>query len=538
MYINQAFIDGVSGNPSPQYKLRMTIDSVELDVIDASFEFVADSFIGVFPSWKCVAKIDYNEIGSVPNYRNKQAIIEAGSVINEVVTYIPIGTFIVDENGQTINQNEFEVTLTMYDFAYYNFNKLYVPSVTYPCTGLEIINDIANQAGISLASWDELTLDSFIFNQQPNFSSGDTSLREMIIHYAMANLSVAFINRSGYLLFSCPFKKMSPAWDLRATYGFLEQYTYEQLASYTYEEIMMLSIDTSIYTLDKHDYDSSTTINDVYGPVNSIALSRSAEGTDETYDDVVLNDEVSISSNGIKQLKIEDNIFLDNVREDVIQSLFDLSNGFEYVPFNSSVFGRPDFEPGDYIIVKGFDESVYQSPLSNMTHYFNGGLLSTFKTVEIPETLAKTLASGSLTKKITRLSLQVNQAEGEIQAVAESVDAANQRIDDVELILTPNEFKIKVHDANTDIYGNVLDEALKSFIFNEQGLNINSSENQFSILISESKISFKDSGIETAYINNSEFNIAKGRINESLIVGNHKIEKLNTSMTVFRYIGE
>ena len=527
MYVNQSFISGINAN-SPQVKLRMTIDGIVYDsdehISNASFDFVASSFIGEFPSWKAIVTLAYD---SKPDYRNKDVFIEIGSVVDGVITYIAMGYFKIDVDGQETDDITKEVTLTMFDAAYFNFKSEYVPTVTYPCTGRQIIQDVANQAGIDLSIPFDLILDSYVFTGPLNVPT-DATLREMVAHYASANLSIAYINRFGDLTFNCAFYKNNPAYELGSTHDYLSQFTHD--------EIFLLAIDKTIYTFDPDTYDSLKAEN-LYGPINSMLLSRSAEGDDETYDDVLVDDALSIATNGLYRIKIDNNYFTDNVRESVVQMLFDLASGFTYMPFDLNIFGRPDIDPGDLFNVTDTEGNTYLIPMVNISHTFNGGLMSAIDAGVVEQTLEKYTPAG-IVKDLRRVSIKANKAEGEIVLLAQQLTAVDGRVQQTEAKLEPEAFTISVEQITTNQYGETIDNVEKSFKFNIDGLEIASSENAFKILIDEQKIGFYDSGIETAYISNSEFNITRGRVAESLIIGVHKVEKFNNELTVFRFIGD
>jgi len=72
--------------------------------------------------------------------------------------------------------------------------------------------------------------------------------------------------------------------------------------------------------------DTNVNFNKVYGPINSILFSRS-----EDTDVIEIKDEESIKENGVTQIKIKDNPFLEgNDRSDYQEELFEMLNGLTY----------------------------------------------------------------------------------------------------------------------------------------------------------------------------------------------------------------
>ena len=534
MYINQNFINGINAN-SPQTKVRLTIDGVVFNsddhISNASFEFASKSFIGEFPSWKVTATMQYEV---KPDYRNKEVFVEVGSGHSGLTTYIPFGYFKIDVDGQETDDITREITLTMFDAAYFKFKSIYTPTVAFPCTGLDILQDICNQAGVTLELPFNLTLDYFTFNEALNMPE-DATLREVIANYAYANLSIAYINRSGHLTFKCVFNKRSPAYELASTHDFLSQFTHDELAEYTHDEIVELAIDKTMYTFDDYSYDQLKAENH-YGPINSVSLSRSTDSDDIVYDDVVLDDEANIALNGLYRIRVSNNYFTDNVRELIVQSLFDLAKGFTYIPYDINVFARPDLDPGDLFILKDINNVEYRIPIVNVLHEYNGGMMSSISLSVIDQAKEKYEPAG-LSASLRRVSIKADKANGKVLILAEQVDGFDGRITATELQLEPEQLAISVGTVITDKYGNTIENVQKNFIFNEDGLEINSSSNEFSIRLDEQELGFYDGSNRVAHINNSELNIKQAKIEQSIVIGVHKIEKYDDETTIVRFVG-
>lgn len=85
--------------------------------------------------------------------------------------------------------------------------------------------------------------------------------------------------------------------------------------------------DYGLYTLYEDSFkDTNVKFNEVFGPINSILFSRS-----EDTDIIEIKDEDSIALNGVTQIKIKDNPFLEgNDRSDYFEEMFDVLNGLTY----------------------------------------------------------------------------------------------------------------------------------------------------------------------------------------------------------------
>ena len=131
----------------------------------------------------------------------------------------------------------------------------------------------------------------------------------------------------------------------------------EVTALSTFEGVNNVSLDTNIQTnmsltyttefeeLDKHFLkDVNVSFSKKYGAVNSVVFSR-GNGSDNIY----RKDITSITKNGLTEIKIADNPFLEgDDRETFIQSLFDKINGLEFYIMDVASTGIMYLELGDF----------------------------------------------------------------------------------------------------------------------------------------------------------------------------------------------
>ena len=125
----------------------------------------------------------------------------------------------------------------------------------------------------------------------------------------------------------------------------------------TFKGVNNVSLDTNIQTnmtitypaeyeeLDKHFLkDVNVSFSKKYGAVNSVVFSR-GNGSDNIY----RKDNASINKNGLTEIKIADNPFLEgDDRENFIQSLFDKINGLEFYIMDVASTGIMYLELGDF----------------------------------------------------------------------------------------------------------------------------------------------------------------------------------------------
>ena len=108
---------------------------------------------------------------------------------------------------------------------------------------------------------------------------------------------------------------------------------------------MTITYPTEYEELDKHFLkDVNVSFSKKYGAVNSVVFSR-GNGSDNIY----RKDNASINKNGLTEIKIADNPFLEgNDRENFIQSLFDKINGLEFYIMDVASTGIMYLELGDF----------------------------------------------------------------------------------------------------------------------------------------------------------------------------------------------
>jgi len=152
--------------------------------------------------------------------------------------------------------------------------------------------------------------------------------------------------------------------------------------------------------------DTNVKFNEVFGPINSILFSRS-----EDTDVIEIKDDESIEANGVTQIKIKDNPFLEgNDRADYFQEMFDVLNGLTYSLNDVSSIGITYLEFNDKYKVK-IDENEYDCLLLNDEINVVQGLEETIFT-EVPEERQEDYVTS--TANIDDVSLRVDKANKQI----------------------------------------------------------------------------------------------------------------------------
>lgn len=163
--------------------------------------------------------------------------------------------------------------------------------IVYPVTLRQIAEAAAAKVGLSLSP-DLFFMEDQVYTEDeaPNLSGSET-LRQVIAWAAEAALSNAIIGRDGVIQF-----------------------------------ISMIPTDAAA-TIDAKDYFEFESASQ-WGPVNTVVLGRLPQE-----DNVFREDSEAVAADGSKELRINDNPFLDGRREQVIDQYFGKVNGLKITPY-------------------------------------------------------------------------------------------------------------------------------------------------------------------------------------------------------------
>lgn len=152
--------------------------------------------------------------------------------------------------------------------------------------------------------------------------------------------------------------------------------------------------------------DTNVKFNKVFGPINSILFSRS-----EDTDFIETKDDESIEANGVTQIKIKDNPFLEgNDRADYFEEMFDVLDGLKYTLNDVSSTGVTYLEFNDKYKIS-IDGNEYDCLLLNDEIIVEQGLEENIFTEEPQEKQQEYITS---TANVDDVSLRVDKANKQI----------------------------------------------------------------------------------------------------------------------------
>lgn len=381
--------------------------------------------------------------------------------------------------------------------------------ITYPTTIGAYAAAAAALAGLELTNTDWLNADTAL-PAAPNLAGSETC-RDVIAWAAECAFGNAYIDRDGKV-------------DIRSIIPSETKYP----------------IDPDLY------FESE--IGSVYGPINTLVLARLPQN-DNIYRSSASEDAQKIA------LTVADNPFLDEIRDDVIDTMFAQIDGVSVQSYSLDWCGDPAFDPGDTITLTDTAGVTRTALYGGETLDFDGGMRSTVEFKSPTNETVEYSKAASAKETLRRTALQVDKANGHIESIAEQTYTKEQTDIQISSAVEQESDKIRSEVSETYVTGNQLNE-VKSTIEQQSDqlefrfANINGelqnvsdalAENQelleeyirfkgalmelgklgndFTAELSNEKLAFKQNGVEIAYISNNKLYITDAEVSEHLAMG-------------------
>ena len=196
---------------------------------------------------------------------------------------------------------------------------------------------------------------------------------------------------------------------------------------------------------------NNVTFGETYGPINSIVFSRSAES-----DNVFIQDEESIQTNGVHEVKIIDNDILnDNNRSDYLAGVLNALDCLTYTINDYTSKGITYLEIGDRYKVK-IDDKTYDCVMLNDTIKITQGLEEQIKTEMPSQTQTDYTKADKTDRKINQAYIIVDKQNQTIEATVSKVEAQDTKI--ASITQSVDEINSKIKDVtNTTVSGETTD---------------------------------------------------------------------------------
>lgn len=347
------------------------------------FRFIKDQgFIGQFIAKQVTGTI--KNPSDTFSMTDREFELQMGIKVGETVTWYSLGNFLVtkitdDEVGDTTKFEALDYTK--------KFNKKYEDTITYPCTMLQLVQNICEQCGCELGSTDFKHKDWVI---DGNYFQNNESCRDV-----MKNL--------GKLAYSW----VRVDWDNKVYLDFTKKTTVE-----SYNKIT------------NHEYYSLKTQKDK-NIVNRVVIGYSNIDGEQTK----VEDTASIEANGLCEITIFDNplVFNQDLREKAIVGASDLL-GLEYTPLEMQTIGHPWLKGYELIEAVDMEGNVHKTiPFNRTIQYF--GHIKSLITIEAnTKTNTEYAYESGLKNDFLNAQIQVDKKLGKITA---TVDEMNTKVEDI-----------------------------------------------------------------------------------------------------------
>lgn len=342
--------------------------------------------------------------------------------------YIDFGNYIVSKDAE-YNADTMSYSHTCYDKMLISMKNYEDMKITFPIKVKDYIKKLCDYIGLTFASYNddfanynkELTADYYI--------GYDYTFRDVLDELAQVTASTICINSKDEL------------------------------------EIRYIPKKSAIELNEDYFKDTNVTFDNLYGPINSIVLSRSGES-----DNVYLQDEESIENNGLCELKIVDNQIMNyNDRSDYLPAILEKLNGLLYCTNNFDSRGICFLDLCDRYtanvhgklydcvlfndeikITQGLEETIYtEMPQETKTDYT--------KADKTDQKINKAyIIMDKVNKKLESVISEVDETSKKVTKIEQTVDSISQKVSDIE-DLTRTAEEIKTVTLENCIEGNLLE---------------------------------------------------------------------------------
>ena len=346
-----------------------------------------------------------------------------GLKVNGEYEYLNFGNYVVNKVEK--QEDKYSWIITAYDKMLYSMKDYETLPITYPITIRGYISSLCTKLGLTFANEEDefCNYDRVISNElflDANGGSLGFTYRDVLDQIAEVTGSIVCINND--------------------------------------DELELRYINETNDTIDEEYLkDINVKFGEKFGPVNSIVLSRSAES-----DNIYLSDDESIEENGLTEIKIKDNQFMNfNDRDEYLPDLFETLDGIEFYINDYSSTGITYLELGDMYNVSVFGET-YKCLMLNDTLEIKQGISEDIFTDRPEKEETDYKKSDKTDNRINQAYIIVNKQKQEITALTSKV---NQLGDSY----TKEQVNQLIQNAETGVT-NTFSEAGGNNIFRNTGL--------------------------------------------------------------------
>lgn len=375
-----------------QQDIKITIENKQFKTKQIVYSFDGKLFKTIMKQIEITNK-DANQL------KDKDINFKYGLYINDAFQYVDLGNFFIKDMEDSKKKEE--ITVTGYD-RMIRFMKTFKQSelnLIYPCQIIQLVQKMCKVCDVELYSTNFFNADLIV--NEDFFTSQEVTYRDVLEKIAEVTLTTAFIKENK--LYFCKISN-----------------------------IVSQQLDKS--------YLSDLVVKEKFGPLNALVLGRGS-----VEDNVEAIDEESIVQNGRCEIRFDENDFVQEQREKIIDNMFEQVKGLEYYSYEASDLGVMWLEPCDCIELGDRNNNFYKAFYLKANITINTGIASENE-ADIPETTnteykvkskeeKKTLKVERLAKKnegiIQDLVQETTEHEEKLTKVEQDVDSIKQNVKNV-----------------------------------------------------------------------------------------------------------
>ena len=284
------------------------------------------------------------------------------------------------------------------------------------------------------------------------------------------------------------------------------------------------------------------TLGEKYGPINSVVIARTPQE-----DNIYAQNASSITSNGITEVKIENNQIMDSHREDFIGAILDRLNGLYFWLYEVESYGIGYLDLCDIFSLETLDGTPHQTIMLSNTMEITQGLIEKCS-LEAPEATETDYKAASTTDKVlNKTVLKVDKQAQEITALVSRTETVEGDVSGLKSSVT-HLTEVMVDSDSVDIKIQQAVEGVNSittetgYTFDKDGLRIKKSGEEMENLLDNNGMTVSRDGKEILGAHSDGVTALNLTSRQFLIVGdNSRFENYNngtdSNRTACFYIG-
>ena len=403
----------IRGNATIPYRIYIDGNDTpltEYEIISTTYEDYRYVDSNSFVVGQFVARTFNGEIKNINRdllIEDKEIEVRMGVKVGDTTTWYSLGNFLITKPEEDDVKDK--MTFKSKDYTK-KFNKKFDSTlVTFPCTALELAQNVCNQCGVELAT---INFTNANFVVQGNQYTEDESCREVMKD--IGKLAYSWV-RIG--------------WDNKCYIDF---------------EVKTEVENHNIITND--NYYSFNKQQKQIGPINRVVVGMSAVDGEN----VSIQDDDSIATNGLHELYVYDNLltYTPTLRQQVIDGAKRLF-GLKYIPVEVNTTGHPWLIGHEVVRIIDMEGNNIDTYPFDRTIEYGGHIKSKLVAKADTQTQQQYVNKNTMGNKLNKTKIEVDKQQQTIQAVVEQSNESSKKVAEFEIEL--DNIKSSVSDTETII---------------------------------------------------------------------------------------